>query len=134
MRKKYPTDLSDEEWQVLEPFVPPIKAGGRPADYTRREILNAILYVVRSGCQWRMLPHDLPNWQTVYTYYRNWRMDGTWERIHNILRKELREDEGRDPEASAAILDSQSVKTTEKGGHVAMMRARKSAAESDIYS
>jgi len=134
MRKKYPTDLSDEEWQVLEPLVPAIKAGGRPADYTRREILNAILYVVRSGCQWRMLPHDLPNWQTVYTYYRNWRLNGTWERIHNILRKELREAEGRHPEASAAILDSQSVKTTEKGGRVAMMRARKSVAESDIYS
>jgi len=125
MRKKYPTDLTDEGWQVLEPLVPEIKPGGRPADYTRREILNAILYVLRSGCQWRMLPHDLPNWQTVYTYYRNWRIDGTWERIHYVLRKELREAEGRHPEASAAILDSQSVKTTEKGGRGATMRARK---------
>lgn len=125
MRRGYPTDLSEREWQVLEPLVPPIRAGGRPAQYTRREILNAILYVLRSGCQWRMLPHDLPNWQTVYTYYRNWRLDGSWKRIHDALRRELREEEGRHPEASAAIMDSQSVKTTEKGGRGAMMRARK---------
>lgn len=125
MRNKYPTDLADEEWQVLERLVPPIKAGGRPADYTRREILNAVLYVLRSGCQWRMMPHDLPNWQTVYTYYRNWRLNGTWERIHNALRQELREEDGRHRQASAAILDSQSVKTTEKGGRVATMQARK---------
>ena len=125
MRKKYPTDLTDKEWQILEPLVPPIKSGGRPANYTRREILNAILFVLRSGCQWRMLPHDLPNWQTVYTYYRNWRLDGSWRRIHEALRKALREEEGRHPEASAAIMDSQSAKTTEKGGRGATMRARK---------
>lgn len=125
MRKKYPTDLTDEEWKVLEPLVPPVKSGGRPADYTRREILDAILYVLRSGCQWRMLPHDLPFWKTVYTYYRNWRLDGTWEQIHNVLRQELREEEGRHVEASAAIIDSQSIKTTEKGGLVATMQARK---------
>jgi putative transposase len=125
MRKKYPTDLTDEEWQVLEPLVPPSKTGGRPADHTRREILNAILYVLRSGCQWRMLPHDLPSWKTVYTYYRNWRLDGTWEHIHGALRKELRATEGRQAEASAAILDSQSVKTTEKGDLVATIQARK---------
>jgi len=125
MRKRYPTDLSDQEWEVLGPLVPPVKSGGRPADYTRREILDAILYVLRSGCQWRMLPHDLPYWKTVYTYYRDWRLDGSWERIHNVLRKELREEEGRHVEASAAILDSQSVKTTEKGGRVGTMRARK---------
>jgi putative transposase len=134
MRKRYPTDLTDKEWQILEALVPPTKSGGRPANYTRREILNGILYVLRSGCQWRMLPHDLPNWQTVYTYYRNWRLDGSWKRIHDALRKELREEEGRQPEASAGILDSQSVKTTEKGGRAATMRARKSVAESDIYS
>jgi transposase len=125
MRRKYPTDLNDEEWKVLEPLVSPIKTGGRPANYTRREILNAILYAVRSGCQWRMLPHDLPNWQTVYTYYRNWRLDGSWKRIHDALRKQLREEAGRQGEASAGILDSQSVKTTEKGGRAATMRARK---------
>jgi putative transposase len=125
MRKKYPTDLSDAEWRNLEPLVPPIKSGGRPANYTRRDILNAVLYVLRSGCQWRMLPHDLPKWQTVYTYYRNWRLDGSWKRIHEVLRQELRKEEGRHPEASAAIMDSQSAKTTEKGGRGATMRARK---------
>ena len=125
MRKKYPTDLSDAEWQVLEPLVPPIKAGGRPANYTRRDILNAILYVLRSGCQWRLLPHDLPKWQTVYTYYRNWRLDGSWNRMHAALRHDLRKEGGRHPEASAAIMDSQSAKTTEKGGRGATMRARK---------
>ena len=125
MRKEYATDLTDKEWQILEALVPPIKSGGRRANYSRREILNAILFVLRSGCQWRMLPHDLPNWQTVYTYYRNWRLDGSWRRIHEALRKELREGEGRHPEASAAIIDSQSAKTTEKGGRGATMRARK---------
>ena len=125
MRKKYPTDLSDEEWQILERLVPPIKSGGRPARYMRREILNAVLYVLRSGCQWRLLPHDLPNWQTVYTYYRNWRLDGSWRRMHQALRKEVREAEGRHAEASAAILDSQSAKTTEKGGRGATTPVRK---------
>jgi transposase len=125
MRKKYPTDLTDQEWQILEALVPAIKSGGRPANYTRREILNAILYVLRSGSQWRMLPHDLPNWQTVYTYYRNWRLDGSWQRIHEALRKALRAEEGHHPEASAAIMDSQTAKTTEKGGRAVTMRARR---------
>src|SRR5258705_4881982 len=102
MRKKYPTDLTDEEWQVLEPLVPPSKTGGRPADHTRREILNAILYVLRSGCQWRMLPHDLPSWETGYSYYRNLRLDGTLEHIHGARRQEFRVTAGRHTEATAA--------------------------------
>lgn len=124
-RHPYPTDLTDQEWQILEPLVPPIESGGRPAKHTRREIVNAILYVLRTGCQWRMLPHDLPPWRTTYIYFRNWRLDGTWQRIHDALRRQLREAEGRHPEASAAILDSQSVKTTEKGGLGATTQARK---------
>ena len=124
-RHPYPNDLTSQEWQILEPLVPPIKSGGRPAKHTRREIVNAILYALRTGCQWRMLPHDLPPWRTVYIYFRNWRLDGTWQRIHDALRRQLREAEGRHPEASAAILDSQSVKTTEKGGLGATMQARK---------
>ena len=124
-RQSYPTDLTDEEWQCLASLVPPVKSGGRPAKHTRREILNAILYVLRSGCQWRLLPHDFPPWKTVYTYFRNWRLDGTWERIHDALREQLREAEGRHRQPSAAILDSQSVKTTEKGGHAASMQARR---------
>lgn len=115
-RKAYPSDLSDEEWAVLEPLVPPAKRGGRPAEYSRREIINGILYVLRSGCSWRMMPHDLPAWDSVYGYFRRWQKQGVWEHIHAILYTQLRQDLGRAPEASAAIADSQSVKTTEKGG------------------
>ena len=124
-RPSYTTDVSDDEWAVLEPWVPAVKTGGRPAEHTRREIINAILYVLRTGCQWRNMPHDFPRWGTVYTYHRNWRLDGTWQRIHDTLRQQMRQAEGRHPQASAAILDSQSVKTTEKGGRAATTPARK---------
>lgn len=124
-RKLYPSDLTDNEWRILEPLVPPVEGGGRPAEHARREILNAILYVLRTGCQWPYLPHDFPPWKTVYTYFRTWRLNGTWKHIHDTLRRQLRRAEGRHREASAAILDSQSVKTTEKGGRTATMRARK---------
>jgi putative transposase len=124
-RPAYPSDLSDEAWHVLDPLVPEVKNGGRPAAHERREIVNAILYVLRTGCQWRALPHDLPSWKTVYTYFRTWRLDGTWERIHDALRRQVRRSVGKKPEASAAILDSQTVKTTEKGGLVATTLARK---------
>jgi putative transposase len=133
MRKAYPSDLTDAEWRILDPLVPPVESGGRPADHARREIVNAILYVLRTGCQWRYLPHDLPPWKTVYPYFRQWRVDGTWQVIHNALRRKVRCAAGRHPEASAAILDSQSVKTTEKGGRAATMRARKSRAENGIF-
>jgi len=132
-RPNYPTDLTEARWQILEPLVPPIKGGGRPADHLRREIVNAIFYVLRTGCQWRMLPHDLPPWQTVYTYFRNWRRDGTWQRIHDTLRRQVRQAAGRHPQPSAAILDSQSVKTTEKGGRAVMMLGRKQMAEKGIF-
>ncbi len=124
-RKLYPSDLTDDEWRILEPLVPPVKCGGRPANHPRREIVNAILYVLRTGCQWRAIPHDLPPWKTVYTYFRTWRLDGTWQRLHTHLRQDLRQAEGRHAEASAAILDSQSVKTTEKGDRGATMLARR---------
>jgi transposase len=83
-RKAYPTDLNDKAWAVIEPYVPQPKTGGRPAEHERREILNAIAYALRSGCAWRLMPHDLPPWSTVYDYFRQWRADGTWERIGNI--------------------------------------------------
>jgi putative transposase len=125
-RKAYPTDLSDVEWQIIEPLLPkPKTRRGRPRKHTYRETLNAIFYVLRSGCAWRMLPHDFPAWQTVYHYFRQWRQDGTWARVHEVLRRQTRVQAGRHEEPSAAILDSQSVKTTEKGGPVAMMRARR---------
>lgn len=124
-RHAYFTDLTNEQWRILEPLVPAVKSGGRPADHLRREIMNAILYVLRTGCQWRALPHDLPAWKTVYTYFRNWRLNGTWPHLHDTLRKQVRQAQGRHAQASAAILDSQSVKTTEKGGHAATMLARR---------
>ncbi len=126
-RKRYPTDLTDREWAILEPLVPAVKAGGkaggRPASHPRREIVNAILYVLRGGNSWRMIPHDLPPWQTAYFYFRRWRDAGTWEAIHTTLRERLRVQLGREPTPSAAILDSQSVKTTSKGGSAASTAA-----------
>lgn len=126
-RKSYPTDLTDAEWQQIEPYLPKRKSPrGRQPVHPYREILNAIFYVLRSGCAWRMLPHDLPPWQTVYHNFRLWGQDGTWAGIHDALGTELRVASGRDPQPSAAISDSQSVKTTGKGGLGAMTWAKRS--------
>jgi len=116
MRKTYPTDLSDGEWSYIEPHLPAPRAFGRPRVHTLREILNAIFYIVRSGCAWRLLPHDLPPWKTIHHYFRTWRIDGTWERVHAALRERLRVRMKREPEPSAGVVDSQSVKSTGVGG------------------
>jgi len=116
MRKAYQSDLSDAEWSCLEPHLPAPEANGRPRLHSPRKILDAILYVLKSGCAWRLLPHDFPAWKTVYHYFRSWRLDGTWERMHLALRKRMRVRLERDPQPSAAIVDSQSIKTTGVGG------------------
>jgi putative transposase len=116
MRRAYQSDLSDAEWSFLQPHLPVPEAPGRPRLHTLREILDAIFYVVRGGCAWRLLPHDFPPWKTVYHYFRFWRLDGTWERMHSALRDRVRVCLGRNPQPSAAIVDSQSVKTTGVGG------------------
>ena len=133
-RQPYSSDLSVKEWQFLKPLVPMPKHGGRPAKYERLEILKAILYLVRSGCAWLLLPHDFPPWRIVYHYFSSWRRDGTWTQVHDALRSQVRIAEGREAEPSAAILDSQSVKTTEKGGPMDMMPARRSMAANGICS
>ena len=115
MRRAYQSDLSDAEWGFLEPHLPAPKAHGRPRIHSTREILDAILYILKSGCPWRLLPHDFPPWRTVYHYFRAWRLSGTWERMHSALRQRVRVRLQRNPQPSAAIVDSQSVKTTGVG-------------------
>jgi putative transposase len=113
--RPYDTDLTDDQWALVEPLLPrPKKMGRPPAD--RRAVLNAILYLVRTGCQWRLLPHDFPPWSTVHTWYRRWRKDGTWGRLNEALRQQLRLQAGRAPGPRSSAADSQSVKTTPQGG------------------
>lgn len=111
MELSYPTDMTDEQWELLLPLLPPAKPGGRPRRVELRAIVNAIFYIVVAGCAWRMLPRDLPKWKTVYHYFRTWRLDGTWEKVHEQFVHWERVVQGHEPVPSAASLDSQSVKT-----------------------
>jgi putative transposase len=115
-RKAYPTDLTNEQWAILKPHLTKAHGRGSPQRVNRREVVNALLYLSRTGCQWRMLPHDLPPWEKVYYYFKQWRDDGTLERINGELRTEIRLSVKKDADPSAAIMDSQSVKTTETSG------------------
>jgi putative transposase len=121
-RKDYPSDLTDAEWTILASLLPPPKRLGRPARVDRREVVNAILYVLRTGCQWRYLPEGFPNWNTVYWYFLRWQDDGTWERITDSLRRRLRLQLGRNPEPSA----------TERGARGGTMQASRSRDASAI--
>ena len=115
MRKKYPTDLSNAEWNCLRPYLPNPKAEGRPRTHSLRDVLDAIFYVLKSGCHWRLLPHDFPPWSSVYYHFRKLRLSGAWSLLYRALRTPERKRVGKNPDASAAIMDSQSVKTTEEG-------------------
>lgn len=114
--RPYPSDLTDEQWALIEPMVP-VKPGGRPAKHARRRIVEAILYVNRTGCAWRQLPHDFPPWDTVYWYFKRWNAEGTTDRIHDALRDAARDAAGRDPMASAGIVDAQSIKGADTVGN-----------------
>ncbi len=133
-RRRYPSDTTDAEWAVLAPLVPAVLPGGRPAAHARRGVVDAIFYVLRTGCQWRALPHDYPPWGTAWWWFRRWRDDGTWEAINAALRERARARRGRAPTPSAAILDSRSAKATEKGGRAATTRPRRSPAASATSS
>ena len=128
-RQAYPSDLSDAQWAKIEPLLPKPKSneqtGGRPRTTNIREVINAILYLNRAGCAWRMLPHDLPDWKIVHSYFDAWTRDGTWERLHDALHAAVRIKAGKQPFPSAGILDAQSVQTTKKGAFVALMPVRR---------
>jgi len=124
-RLPYDTDLNDGEWEILEPLLPPPKKEGRPREVSLREVIDAIFYVLRSGCAWRLMPHDFPPWKLVYWYFKHWQKAGAWQSAHDALREKVRVKAGKNPKPSAGILDSQSVKTTKKKEFVAMTLARK---------
>jgi putative transposase len=117
MRKPYPTDLSDAQWTHLQSYLPTLKAEGRPRTHSLRDVLDAIFYVLKSGCQWRLLPHDFPPWSTVYYHFRRFRLSGLWHRLFKVLHAAERKRVGKDPQPTVAIIDSQSVKTVGESAH-----------------
>jgi putative transposase len=124
-RKSYESDLTDKEWNIIEPLLPPPNKEGKPRDVNIRDVIDAINYLLKSGCTWRLIPHDFPKWQLVYYYFKLWKKKGVWKRLHNKLRKKVRQQSGKKAFPTAGVIDSQSVKTVKKGELVAMMPARK---------
>ena len=133
VKKRYPSDLSNDEWEVIKPLIPPAKRGGRKRTTDIREVVNAIFYIERSGCQWRMIPNDFPPRSTIGEYFYQWRNEGTTKKIHDTLRDKVREQAGKETQPTAAIIDSQSVKTVEKGGFADLMLAKELKAESAMF-
>jgi len=133
-RQAYTSDLTAEAWQILQPLLPPAKPGGRPWKYAMRDVIDGIHDVLRSGCAWRLMPHDLPHGQTADQTFRAWCRHGTWQRIHDQLRALLRTRMGRHQQPSTAIIEAQTVKTTETGGPMVMMPPKNSTAASAISS
>lgn len=131
-RKQYPSDLTDKRWALLEPLIPAAKEGGRARTTDMREVLNAIFYILTSGGSWRRMPHDLPNWKTVYHSFRAWRQAGRWAHLNDVLREKVRVAEGHQATPSAGSIDSQSVKTRKKGAFEAGMAASTSMVANGI--
>lgn len=132
-RKPYPSDLTDAQWKLVEPMIPPERPGGRHREVEMRDVVDGILYLLRGGCAWRAIPHDLANWGTCRHHYDRFRKDGTWTLVHERLRDRVREKAGRDAAPSAAVVDAQSVKTTEKGGSRVLTPARRSRGASGTW-
>jgi len=135
---RYPSDLTDDEWSYIAPIIPPAKQGGRRREVDVREVVNGIMYILSTGCQWRYIPKDLPPKSTIHRYFDLWNYDGTLERIHHTLYVKCREMMGREASPTACVIDSQSVKSAEKGGptltRTAMMREKRSKAKRGIFS
>jgi putative transposase len=130
-RRRYESDLQDDEWKLIAPHIPQPKPGGRPREVDIRAVVDAVFYLLKTGCQWRALPHDYPPWGTVNWYWNQWRDSGLWQELNDVLRRDLRSAAGRHDEPSAGVIDSQSLKSAEKGGRVGTMPGRKSWAASD---